>query len=217
MSPMSAPVYSLPNNAHQEVVDFLRRLSGMLTGGRNAEMLQQAANTIEALARRASSAEQLFQDQQEDHARNLEQREVAELASDNLMAEVASLKAEIDLLKAQLDERQQQVADHESRHESDRDHFVEEAPPQQAMTEVRLAEAHTEFDELRKPPPESIFDDSIAVVPVQPLLLARTQFNYLAKSFTDKSDIVSLTICEIGARAIDRALGSNEPVGDPVA
>lgn len=231
MMPMSAPVYSLPSNTHQEVVDFLRRLSSMLTGGRNAEMLQEAAATIEALSRRASSAEQLFQEQQEDHARNLELREVAELASDNLMTEVDSLKAEIGLLKAQLeererqlderqrqlDERQQQLQDRQSQHEIDRNHFAEQALRQQAIAEIsetRLAEAHAEIEELRKPPPAPAFDDSIAVVPVQSLQLARTQFNYLSKGFADKGDIVSLTICEIGARAVDKALAGNEPAGD---
>jgi TolA-binding protein len=238
MMPMSAPVYSQPSNAHQEVVDFLRRLSSMLTGGRNAEMLQQAAATIEALSRRASSAEQLFHDQQEEHARNTELREVAELASDNLMTEVDSLKAEIDLLNAQLqerqqqlderqqqleerqqqlDERQQQLEDRQSQHEIDRNHFAEEALRQQAMAEIseaKLAEVHAEIEELRKPPPPAPFDDSIAVVTVQSLQLARTQFDYLAKGFADKGDIVSLTICEIGARTIDKALAGNELTGD---
>jgi TolA-binding protein len=231
MMPMSAPVYSPPSNAHQEVVDFLRRLSSMLTGGRNAEMLQQAAATIEALSRRASSAEQLFHDQQEEHARNTELREVAELASDNLMTEVDSLKAEIDLLNAQLqerqqqleerqqqlDERQQQLEDRQSQHEIDRNHFAEEALRQQAMAEIseaRLAEVHAEIEELRKPPPPAPFDDSIAVVTVQSLQLARTQFDYLAKGFADNGDIVSLTICEIGARTIDKALAGSEFAGD---
>jgi len=291
MTPMSAPVYSLPDNPQQEIVDFLRRLSSMLTGGRNAEMLQEAAATIETLGQRAASAEALFQRQQEDHARNLELREVAELASDNLMTEVESLKAEIDLLKGQLDQHQQQLEDRQSQHEIDRNHFAEETQRQRAMTEIseaglaeahaelesrkaeidllktqlqerqrqieerqrqiderqqqlehrqsqheidrnhfaeealrqqamaeiseaRLAEAHAEIEELRKPPPEPAFDDSIAVVPVQSLQLARTQFDYLAKGYADRGDIVSLTICEIGARAIDKALGGSEPAVD---
>jgi chromosome segregation ATPase len=284
MTPMSAPVYSVPENPQQEIVDFLRRLSSMLTGGRNAEMLLQAATAIETLGRRAASAERLFQEQQEDHARNLELREVAELASDNLMSEVESLKAEIDLVKAQLeereqqleqsqnqheidrnhfaeetrrlqaitetsetrlaeahaeleqlkaefdllktqlqererqlDERQQQLEDRQSQHEIDRNQFAEEALRLQAMAEIRearLAAAHAEIEELRRPPPVATFDDSIAVVPVQSLQLARTQFDYLAKGFADNGDIISLTIAEIGARAIDKALADNEPAGD---
>ncbi len=79
MMSMPAPVFSPPPNAHQETVDFLRRLSSMLTGGRNAEMLLEAASMIETLSRRTATAEQLFAEQQEDHARNLELREVAGL------------------------------------------------------------------------------------------------------------------------------------------
>ena len=41
MMAIPAPVITLPPNAQQEAVDFLRRLSSMLTGGRNAEMLQE--------------------------------------------------------------------------------------------------------------------------------------------------------------------------------
>ena len=55
-----APVYSLPSDAHQEAIDFLRRLSSMLTGGRNAEMLQEAAGLIETLSRRTAATEQLL-------------------------------------------------------------------------------------------------------------------------------------------------------------
>src|SRR6185312_12878121 len=122
-----APVYSLSTIPHQETIDFLRRLSSMLTGGRNAEMLQQAASLIDTLSQRASSAEQLFHEQQEDHARNLELREVAELASDNLFVEVESLKAEIDL-KAQLEERNRQG-------DIDRNWFAEETLRAQAQAE----------------------------------------------------------------------------------
>src|SRR6185437_690258 len=104
-----APVYSLSTIPHQETIDFLRRLSSMLTGGRNAEMLQQSASLIESLSDRLAGAEQRLQEQQDDHARNLERRETAELASDNLLAEVESLKAEIDVLRGQLEERGRQA------------------------------------------------------------------------------------------------------------
>jgi hypothetical protein len=207
MMPMAAPVVSFPASAQQETIDFLRRLSSMLTGGRNAEMLQEAASLIEALSRRASSAEQLFQNQQEDHARNLELREVAELASDNLLSEVESLKVEIDSLKAQLEERTRQA-------ETDRNWFAEETLRAQAEAEqahANLSTLQAEIEELRKPSPPKSIDDSIALVPVQSLALARTQFDYLAKTFAASGDVVSMTICEIGARALDKALAGSEP------
>jgi multidrug resistance efflux pump len=49
-------------------------------------------------------------------------------------------------------------------------------------------------------------DESVAVVPVQGLRLARTQFGYLAKAFEKSGDVISLTMCEIGAQALDKAL-----------
>ncbi len=49
-------------------------------------------------------------------------------------------------------------------------------------------------------------DESVAVVSVQGLRLARTQFGYLAKAFEQSGDVISLTLCEIGAQALDKAL-----------
>lgn len=230
---MPAPVYSLPTNAHQEAVDFLRRLSSMLTGGRNAEMLQEAAAMIETLSRRAAAAEQLCQEQQEENARNVELREVAELASDNLIAENTALKeqtaAEIAALKAQFDAERarfeadkerfaaeltlltRQLDDARRQAEIDRNWFAEETLRAQAAAELaqeQHAAVLAELEELRKPPPPETLDDSIAVVPVQSLQLARTQFDYLARGFASSGDVVSQTICEIGARALDKALAS---------
>src|ERR1700760_3153322 len=92
---MPATVPSLPSDETQEPIDFLRRLASMMSGGRNAEMLQAAASAIETLSRRASAAEAQLQQLQADHGQNLEQREVAELASDNLLAELNALKAHL--------------------------------------------------------------------------------------------------------------------------
>src|SRR5258708_28010662 len=89
---MTVTASSLPPNENQEIIDFLRRLASMLSGGRNAEMLQEAASMIEALTRRAIAAGQLCQDPQENHARHLEQRETAEPSSDKPMAEVPALQ-----------------------------------------------------------------------------------------------------------------------------
>ena len=210
MMAMPAPVITLPSSAQQETIDFLRRLSSMLTGGRNAEMLQEAAAMIETLSRRASSAEKLFQDQQEEHARNLELREVAELASDNLVSEVESLKVEIDSLKAQLDERQKQLEEKQQQAETDHNWHAEETLRAQAraeQAEEHIAALKAEIDDMRKPQP---IDESIAVVPVKSLQLARTQFDYLAKTFATNGDVVSMTICEIGSRALEAALAGSE-------
>jgi len=194
----SATVSSVPPNENQEIIDFLRRLTSMLTGGRNAEMLLEAAQAIEALAQRALAAERLYEAQQEDHARNLELREVSELASDQLIAEVASLKT--------------RIAESAQQTERERTGFAEAMRRLEAELEVaraQLAQASAELDELREA--ATAIDHSIAIVPVESLQLARTQFDFLAAGFARNGDVISQTICQIGACAIDKALSGNEP------
>jgi len=203
---MTATVQPLPpTNDTDEVVDFLRRLASMLSGGRNAEMLLEAATMIEVLTRRAATAEQSFQEQQDDHARNLELREVAELASDNLVAEVNALKAHIAELEAKAEKERTDFAEETSRLSA----LSEEARAKIAESNDRLLRVNAEIEEPRNPPPAAI-DESIAIVPIESLQLARTQFGYLARDFAKNGDVVSLTICEIGARAIDKALAGDK-------
>jgi hypothetical protein len=195
-----------PTNDINEAVDFLRRLASMLSGGRNAEMLLEAATVMETLSHRATSAEQRLLEQQEDNARNLELREVAEVASDNLAAEVHSLKA--------------QLAESEAKAEAERNYFAEESHRLAALADEakgmvaesndRLLRVNAEIEVLRNPPP-LVIDESIAIVPIESLQLARTQFGYLARDFAKNGDVVSQTICEIGARAIDKALAGDGP------
>jgi hypothetical protein len=200
---MTVTASSLPPNENQEIIDFLRRLASMLSGGRNAEMLQEAASMIEALTRRAIAAERLNHGQQEDHARNLEQRETAELSSDKLMAEIAALKTEL--------------AESTRRSERERAFFAEEvhrlqAGLENAEAQLTKANADAELDELREP--VAGIDNSIAIVPVESLQLARTQFDFLATGFAKNGDVISQTICQIGACAIDKALSGNMPGKD---
>jgi len=196
---MSVTASSPPPNENQETIDFLRRLAGMLTGsGRNADMLLKAASAIEALTQRAIAAEQFCWEQEEEHARNLELREVTELASDNLLAETRSLKA--------------QLAESERRTESERTSAAEEARRLQtelADARAQLAKFTAELDALREP--ITAIDDSIAIVPVDSLQLARAQFDFLAAGFAKTNDVISQTICQIGACAIDKALSDNVP------
>jgi hypothetical protein len=77
-----------------------------------------------------------------------------------------------------------------------------------AAAQARIAELTTEVETLRSQ--QQTIDETIAVVPVEQLRLARTQFDYLAKSFAANGDVISLTICQIGACAIDKALGIND-------
>ncbi len=195
---MSATVVSLPTNTTEETVDFLRRLASMLSGGRNGEMLLQAASMIEQLSRRATSAEQLYHQQQEESTRNVELRDVAELAGDRLLAEV-------DTLKAQLLASTRQA-------EIERTQFAGEARRLVALAqdaEARLAELNAELAELRQPAePQAATEAAVVTVPVSSLELARTQFRYLADGFAKNGDVISQTICEIGRCALDQALES---------
>jgi hypothetical protein len=216
MTPMSARDLSQPPNDSSEVIDFLRRLASMMAGGRNAEMLLEAADIIETLSRRLAATEELYHQLQDEHSKNLELREVAELASDNLIAE-------IDLLKAQQADSQQQAEqdiaslkdqldENSERAKTDRMAFAEETLRLQAMAadaEARLASANASLEELRNP--VTTIDHSVAVVPIQSLQLARDQFDFLAKGFARSGDVISLTICEIGAQAIEKALAGSVP------
>jgi chromosome segregation ATPase len=262
---MPATVLSLQSNETQETIDFLRRLASMMTGGRNAEMLQAAASAIDTLCRRATAAEALVHEQQEEHAKNLEQREVAELAADNLLVELNALKAHlsqshsqaetgISALKAELADQQQhaeaeiaslrlQLVENQQESEAeiaslraqlaDTDGDAQDAQHEIASLTAqieqrdRLAEIDRrvfteEAERLRAQIQDSenglanmsaateqaigAIDETVAVVPVEALRLARTQFGYLAKAFEQSGDVISLTLCEIGAQALDKAL-----------
>jgi len=195
---MSVTASSLPPNENQEAIDFLRRLAGMLAGGPNADMLLKAASTIEALTRQAIAAEQLLREQQDECARTRELREAAELASANLTAEIATLKS--------------QLAETTRQAESERTSAAEDRHRLQAGLEdakAQLAKVNAEFDALREP--VTGIDDSIAIVPVDSLQLARAQFDFLAADFAKNNDVISQTICQIGACAIDKALSDNVP------
>ena len=214
----AAPASSPPSTDNtNEILDFLRRLASMMAGGRNAELLLDSASLIERLTQRASSTEQLFRDLQEDHANNLEMRDIAELASDNLILEITALKAnlaeservagaEIALLKDEIAERKAQA-------ETDRATFSQEALRlQSAVNELqsRLEDANASLDALRSSAQN--VDNLVAVVPVETLQTARDQFAFLAEGFARTGDLVSQTICEVGACAIDKALAG--PIAD---
>jgi hypothetical protein len=194
---MSATASSQPANEHQEIIDFLRRLAGIM-GGRNAEMLEQAASVIETFMRRATTADQLHREHEEEYTRQLKLRQAAELVSNDRRAEIAALKA--------------QLAESNRQAETERTFFAEEARRLRALaekTEAQLKQARAELDELRGP--ATAIDQSIAIVPVQSLQLARAQFAFLASGFAENGDVISQTICEIGACAIEKALTGGLP------
>jgi len=195
---MSATALSLAPDEEPETVDFLRRLASMMSGGKNAEMLLEAASMIEALTERATTAERLHSELQDQHERCNELRAVAELAADNLNAELDSLKA--------------QLADAIRQAEIDRADFAEKTLRLSAMVEdaeSRVAKTNAELDELRSPFAE--LSQTVVAVPIEQLRLARTQFDFLADGFAKNGDVISQTICEIGRCAIEQALAGSGP------
>jgi hypothetical protein len=74
--------------------------------------------------------------------------------------------------------------------------------------EARLAEVSGSLEALRNPVRAT--EHSVTVVPIQSLQLARAQFGFLADGFARSGDVVSQTICEIGAGAIEIALAGYE-------
>jgi hypothetical protein len=197
---MSATASPQPVNEHQEIIDFLRQLAGAMPSGEKVERLLEAILMIEALALRATAAELSCRDQQREHERSLKLRQAAELVSDDRRDEIAALKA--------------QLAESDRQAETERTFFAEEARRLRALAEAaetRLREIKAELDELRGP--ATAIDQSIAIVPVQSLQFARAQFAFLANGFAEHGDVISQTICEIGACTIDRALTSGLPPG----
>jgi chromosome segregation ATPase len=195
---MSVTAVSMPPDENAETVDFLRRLAGMMSGGKNAEMLLGAASMIEALASRAMTAERLYSEQQDEREKSNELRQVAEIAADNLNSEIASLKA--------------QLAEAARQAEIDRASFAEEEhrlSTKAEDAEARLAKVNAELDELRTPFAE--LSDTVVAVPTEQLRLARAQFDFLADGFAKNGDVISQTICEIGRCAIEHALAVGEP------
>ena len=195
---MSATAFSLPPDENPETVDFLRRLAGMMSGGKNAEMLLAAASMIESLTSRAMSAERLCSEQQGERERSNELRAAAQIAADNLNSEIASLKA--------------QLAETVRQAEADRAAFTEEARRLSAMVddaESRLAKVNAELEELRTPFAE--LSDTVVAVPIEQLRLARAQFDFLAAGFGKNGDVISQTICEIGRCAIEQSLPGSAP------
>jgi hypothetical protein len=201
----------------QQLVDFMRRLATVMAGGRNAERLLDAASLIEALSRRAASTEQSFHELQEDHANNLERRDIAELASDNMMVEIAKLKAQLAerhrIAEAEIAALKGEIAGREAQAELDRARFAEEALGLQAAAhdvQTRLDAANASIEALRNPVKAV---DGSAVVPLQTLQTARDQFAFLAAGFAKAGDLISQTICEVGACAIDKTIGGKTAEG----
>jgi hypothetical protein len=190
----------------------------MMSGGRNAEMLLQAATHIETLGRRALSAEQLFHAQQDESAKNAELREAAEAAAERLTGEVDGLRTELVAHARLAEAEHSRFADETRQLTEETQHLTALAADAEARltgetqrltalvadAEARLARAHAEIEGLRQA--LETRGASTVAVPVHTLRLARAQFNHLARGFAHSGDLISQTICEIGGCALDQTI-----------
>jgi chromosome segregation ATPase len=134
--PMSAS--PTPSNPHANIIDFLRQLAGIMGGGGNATLLEQAAAIIETLTDRAMAAEQAWREQADEHAKAVALRGTAERAYDVMHAKVVELQTELA--------ESNRLAD------SERNYFAEEAGRLEGIAddaEARLKAANAELGELR--------------------------------------------------------------------
>lgn len=189
---MSATVVPLPPNSSSETTDFLRRMASMVSG-RNGEMLLRAAALIESLAQRATTAERLFHQQQEEHTRSTALREAAELASDAMVGQ-------IEALRAQLAEVTATAAAERAAFDAERGKLI----GLMQSAESHIGKLTTELDGLRAS--VDSFNATAVSVPIEVLRLARTQFDVLSAGFARKGDVISQAMSEIGGFAIDQAL-----------
>ena len=195
---MSATVVTLQSNTITETVDFLRRLASMMAGGRNAELLLQAAAMIDAQTRRALTAEELFRQQQDETEKILALRDVAEMATDNLMTEVDALKTQLADAASQVETEHARFAEEARRLQT----LADDAEARHTQVQTELAEQRAAFDALRA---------SAVMVPMETLRLALAQFDHLADSFARSGDIISQTICDIGTCTIEQAISGGQP------
>lgn len=194
---MSATVVPLPPNSASATTDFLRRMASMVSG-RNGEMLLRAASLIEALAKRAMSAERLYHQQHEENTRHIELREAAELATDAMVSQIAALRAQLAEVTAA-------AAAERAAFDTERGKLL----GLMQSAESHIGKLTTELDGLRAS--VDSFNETFVSVPIEVLRLARTQFDYLSSGFARKGDVISQAMSEIGGFAIDEALMAKKP------
>lgn len=194
---MSATVVPLPPNSASETTDFLRRMASMVSG-RNGEILLRAARLIKSLGQRATTAERLYHQQQEESTRHVELREAAELASDAMVSQ-------IEALRAQLAEVTAAAAAERAAFDAERGKLLDLMQD----AECHIGKLTGELDTLRAS--VDSFNETLVSVPIEVLRLARTQFDHLSSGFARKGDVISHAMSEIGGFAIDQAMTAKKP------
>jgi hypothetical protein len=174
----------------EEIVRFLRRFSDLVSTGYNADHLLCAAELVETLIERRKDAEELLRDEQTRSEKNSQLFASTELNCARLENELSAVKAKLADQQSKFDETIINATAEEQRL-LDR---AEQADARLAATEIELMQARRRLVAA---------SDGHVLVPISMLRHAEALFETLAREATD---VVSQTMCEVGASTLRRAI-----------
>jgi chromosome segregation ATPase len=179
-----------------DLVGFLRRFASMISGGENADKLQDAAALIEDLVDALDRERKEFRDVETRLMQNVRAHAAAQV-------EIGSAKAELSVLQNEMAEQQRKAA-------ADRNAIFNEAQEQSLRgdkAERLLREANDELQQLRTKFSE--IGQSFAILPVSTMDALRAQFEFLGRQFGRMGDATSQAMCEVGACTISEAVADS--------
>jgi hypothetical protein len=177
-------------------ISFLRRFADLMSGGRNAGTLLQAADVIEDLANRVEDVEQQLREEAERCAAYRDLCTVADLAVGDMKFEVATLE--------------QRLGAEQLRHELAQASLAEENQRliiRAGQAEAKLTEMSGELLNLRAE--LAGLGDSLLLVPAATMRMARDQFQSLANGCEKSGDTIAVVMCEIGSRLMEQAIAGS--------
>ena len=183
-------------NEIADLVGFLRRFASMISGGENADKLQDSAALIEALV----------------DALDRERRELRDVETrlNQTVRAHASAQVEIGGVKAELSGLQSEMAEQRRNAATAHDAVFTEALEQSLRgdkAERMLREANDEMQQLRMQLAE--IGQSFALLPVATMDALRAQFEFLGRQFGRMGDATSQAMCEVGACTISEAVAAS--------
>jgi hypothetical protein len=184
-----------PDNAADgaPAVEFLRRLSSVISVGQNAAHLDYAAALIELLSSRAADAERALREQKDATATHVALCRDYELMIERQKSEVAALQATLDR-KAQDGVRE-------------RGEFGREIERLKAAIEQAELERIIIADDLETTRTRLAgLAEASVIAPAATLHALRAQFDSLAGEFVKRGDLISQVMSDIGRCTIDQVL-----------
>jgi chromosome segregation ATPase len=183
-------------NKIANLVGFLRRFASMISGGDNADRLQDAAALIEDLVDALDRERKEFRDVDTRLMQTVRAHAVAQV-------EIGSATAELSVLQNEMaEQRRKATADHaaifgESQEQSAR---ADKAERLLRETTDELVQLRTKLSEIGQ---------SFVVLPVATMDALRAQFEFLGREFGKAGDMTSQAMCEIGACTISEAVAGS--------